>query len=360
MPTHQPIPQEQLQRLSQGSAPWLSPNWALGGLPENHVDIPVTSVFLVLFAVGAAVHMTILQVNLKRGHKFIFSGVIFGFCMARLTTTVLRLASITHPTNTRLAIAAQIFVSAGVLLLFVVNILFAQRILRAQRPRLGWHPALTVVLMGVYVLLVLTLVVLITATVQSFYTLSHNTRRIDRDLQLYGSTLFLAVALLPLLMLAAGLLLLPRPTSPSPSSSFDKFGAGRFRTKLAILATSSLLLAFGAAYRTATSFYAPVPKSSPLPAHLHKAAFYMVNFGVEVLVVALYAAARVDLRFHTPNGARGPGSYQAGLRAAAAAAEKEGGGVAGSPTVLTEEEAFGPDEEEGKGEESRRDGAERV
>jgi len=42
------------------------------------VDIPITAVFLLLFIIGAATHMTIFQLNRKRGHKFVFSGLIFG------------------------------------------------------------------------------------------------------------------------------------------------------------------------------------------------------------------------------------------------------------------------------------------
>jgi hypothetical protein len=36
----------------------------------------------------------------------------------------------------------------------------------------------------------------------------------------------------------------------------------------------------------------------------------MFNFGVEILTVYLYAIMRVDRRFHIPDGARGPGSYE--------------------------------------------------
>ena len=36
---------------------------------------------------------------------------------------------------------------------------------------------------------------------------------------------------------------------------------------------------------------------------------------VEILTVYLYAIMRVDLRFHVPNGAKGPGSYAAGVSA---------------------------------------------
>ncbi|KAJ8112869.1 hypothetical protein OPT61_g4866 [Boeremia exigua] len=47
-----------------------------------------------------------------------------------------------------------------------------------------------------------------------------------------------------------------------------------------------------------------------MPGYFHKAAFYVVNFAVEIVVVALYAGMRVDRRFWVPDGAKGPGSYE--------------------------------------------------
>lgn len=58
--------------------PWLPQTWALGGIPKKSVDVPITAVFLVLFMLGAATHMTIFQLNLRRGHKFLFNAVLFG------------------------------------------------------------------------------------------------------------------------------------------------------------------------------------------------------------------------------------------------------------------------------------------
>lgn len=52
--------------------------WALGGAPVKRVDIPAQTVFMVLFVLGAAVHMKIFQKNRARGHKFLFS--LFIFC----------------------------------------------------------------------------------------------------------------------------------------------------------------------------------------------------------------------------------------------------------------------------------------
>jgi hypothetical protein len=52
--------------------------WALGGRSTKSVDLPITAVFLALFIIGAATHMTILQLNRKRNHKFLFNGALFG------------------------------------------------------------------------------------------------------------------------------------------------------------------------------------------------------------------------------------------------------------------------------------------
>jgi len=97
----------------------------LGGLPTTTLDDPIIAVFLFLFIVAAATHMTIFQVNRRRGKKFLMSAMTFGFCMARIAATCLRLGLSTHPTNISLAIAAQVFVAAGVVILFIVNLIFA-------------------------------------------------------------------------------------------------------------------------------------------------------------------------------------------------------------------------------------------
>ena len=245
--------------------------------------------------------MTIFQINKKRGHKFIMSGMLFGFCMARITSCVLRIVWATRPTNLRLAIAAQIFVAAGVVLIFVINLIFAQRIIRAAHPRSGWHPLFSRLLTSIYILIVVSLVMLITATVQSFYTLNLNTKRIDRDIQLYGQTLFAIVSFLPIPMVIAGLVM-PRKTR------LEKFGSGRWRSKIYTLLTATVLLCLGATFRVGTNYKTPRPRNNPAP-YQNKACFYIFNFTVEILVLLLYVVVRVDLRFYVPDGSRGPGDY---------------------------------------------------
>jgi len=195
----------------------------------------------------------------------------------------------------------MIFVSAGVLLLFLVNLIFAQRILRAAHPHFGWHRALSRLFNVMYILIVLLLAVVITATVQSFYTLNKNTRRIDRDLQLACATYFMAISFLPIPMVILGLIV-PRKTR------VEKFGQGRWRTKITILLTSAVLLCLGASFRTGTAFKNPRPRDDPAW-YDAKWCFYLFDFTVEVLVIYLYLVLRVDLRFHVPNGSKKPGDY---------------------------------------------------
>ncbi|KAF1816375.1 hypothetical protein P152DRAFT_446037 [Eremomyces bilateralis CBS 781.70] len=249
--------------------------------------------------------MTIFQKNRRRGHKFIFSALLFGFCMARITTLVLRIVSITWPRNISTAIAAQILVLAGVLLLFIINLIFAWHIIRAQHPHFGWHRVFSALLIGLYVLVGATLVMTITVTVMTFYTLNPNTKRIARDIQLYAATYLGFVATLPLPIVLIGVVL-------QKKTRVEKFGSGRFRTKIFVLLSTTTLLAFGAWYHAGTSYINPVPRTQPLPAYYHKAAFYIVNFGVEIMVVWLYVLLRIDRRFITPNGAKCVRSYAAG------------------------------------------------
>jgi len=111
------------------------------------------------------------------------SGLLFGFCMARITTMTMRLVWCTYATNIHIAIAAQIFVAAGVILLFIINLIFAQRIVRASHPQWAWAHWFSMAFKVYYASIIAMLVALIFCTVQSFYTLDYNIRRIDRDVQ---------------------------------------------------------------------------------------------------------------------------------------------------------------------------------
>ena len=239
--------------------------------------------------------------NLKRGQKFLMSGMIFGFCMARTVACIMRIVSATRPQNISIAIAAQIFVAAGVIILFIVNMIFVQRVIRASHPHIGWAKTFSLAFKLFIASIIIILIALITCTIQSFFTLNKNTRRIDRDIQWFGSTYFAVTAFLPLVLLAL------RAMLPNRGARTEKFGTGRFRTKIIILVISASLLTLGAAFRAGVG-YMPRPRDNPAWYH-SKACFYLFNFTIEWVVVALYAIIRVDKRFIVPNKSKGPGDY---------------------------------------------------
>ena len=289
--------------------PYPSPNAGLGGQPTVDVDVPITSVFLFLYILGAVSHMTILQINQRKGHKFLASGALFGFCMARITTCIMRLVWATHVTSVPIAIAANVFVNAGVVIIIIINLIFAQRILRASHPKVGWSRFVHYAFLAYYLSIIRMLAALITSIVQQSYTLDGNIRRIDRDIQLVGATYNTVAAFLPILLLIIGVVLpkLQQSGGWSASRKIDKFGTGRFRSKIRILLLSTLLITLGAAFRCGIAY---VPRPADDPAWYHsKACFYCFNFVVEVVVIFMYAVVRVDRRFHIPNGAKGEGSY---------------------------------------------------
>lgn len=109
------------------------------------------------------------------------------------------------------------------------------------------------------------------------------------------------VAFLPIPITALAVL---KPRQQRP----EKFGQGRYRTKISLLLITSFLLTIGAAFRIAVAFTTPRPLADPAWYH-SKPCFYCFNFVIEILVVYLYAISRFDRRFHIPNGASAPGHY---------------------------------------------------
>lgn len=319
----------------------------LGGLPTVSLDVPLTAIFIFLFICGAVTHMTIIQLNKRKGNKFIASGVIFGFCMARTVASVMRIAWACKPHNLRIALAATIFVNAGVLLIIIVNLLFAQRILRASVPNIGWHRAVHFAFPASYASLFLVLAALITAIVQSVYTLTPHIQAIDHKIQLFGVTYFAVASFIPLPLLTLAYFL-PK------SGKVEKFGSGRFKHKVLVLLVSAALVYFGASFRAA-AYYMPRPALDPSPID-SKAAFYIVDFSCEVLVIYMYAFLRVDRRFHVPDGSKAPGHYSAGGKEGRS--DEEAGVAEGKIRVEGDEEILDCEVESLEGEE--RKGEEKI
>lgn len=119
----------------------------------------------------------------------------------------------------------------------------------------------------------------------------------------FGALYNMFLVIYPLLVLFAA--------SWFPGPRIERFGAGPLRVKLAILVAVPTLLAVGAAIRLAYDFNPVGPGTEEDHVLYRKSTFYTTQFTIEILVVALLAVTRVDLRFHVPDGAAGPGDYSA-------------------------------------------------
>ncbi|RDW72743.1 uncharacterized protein DSM5745_07915 [Aspergillus mulundensis] len=290
-----------LSSLEKRGGPYASTSAGVGGLPTNVPDTIICAIFLVMYIGFAVTNMTILQKNKRRGHKFNLSGMLFGFCMARITTLTLRIVWANRPHNVRLGIAANIFVNAGILLVYIINLILAQRILRAKQPHIGWHPIPRKGSKVFYWLLPAALIMVITAIVVMFYTLDPVTRADCRDVQLTAITYLFFFTCLPLLHIIPAVAL-PR------SKQEETFGEGSMLAKIVILTASTCLCILVSGFKMG-SLYRPLrPVSNPAWYH-GKPAFYVFNFVLEIMILCLLTFSRIDKRFWIPNGSTKPGDY---------------------------------------------------
>lgn len=283
--------------IAKKGAPYPSLTAQLGLTPSTDVDVPVCCVFLVLYVLGAASHMTIFQLNNRRGHKFIPSVVTFGFCMMRILTCSLRIGWAYKSTNVSLGIAAAIFSNAGVLGLFVLDLIFAQRCLRAAFPKIGWTKMVHNLFLVNYLLIPCTLVILIVTSVYTHYTLDKSALQSCRDAILAATTYMALFSFLPL-ALTIIIAIVPKGVDR------ENFGSGSFAAKLWIVGVTSFLLCLGAAFRLAVNYMPSRPVTDPY-SFQGRACFYVFYFTLEILVVYTFLLVRFDKRLWIPNGSRG-------------------------------------------------------
>ncbi|PUU79427.1 hypothetical protein B9Z19DRAFT_1125216 [Tuber borchii] len=277
-------------QMTSSGPPYLPRTAGYGGRPNKSVDVPISSVFIAIFVLFAATHMTLFKRNHGRGHFFVFNAVTFGFCMSRIVTFAMRIAWATNPTSVPVAIAANVFVAAGVVLLFVINMNFTQRLLRAYHPRVVGNKLFDRAFLAYYISIVVVLIMVITTTVDSFYTLSHHTLHIDLSIRKFGIIYFTVFAFAPIPMLLIGHLF----PSNTPRQNFGKRGDLSEKTLIVLFVSSILTLS--TAFRAATSF---MPRPVTDPGWFNsRAAFYVFTPLLEVVVILVYAITRVDQKFH--------------------------------------------------------------
>ncbi|KAM3427381.1 hypothetical protein NHJ13734_009004 [Beauveria thailandica] len=270
-----------------------------GGIPTPEDDVLITAVFLVFFGLGAFTHISIFRANAKRGHKFLLSDLMFDFCMVRVMTCIFRIVwAFSSPRG--VVLAATIFQNGGAAVIFAVNLFLAQRLVRSMHPAFGWRPAFSYLSLFLIFSVPAVIVMNIIATSLSFFSAG-------KPIRLQASEGVLRVGASWNMMLVTMPLLWVFLASATAHSSPEQFGVGNLARKGSLLVFSATTLAVGAAVKLAAILNpADVEAMSPL---FTKGAFYTTGFMLEILTVAAYAFFRIDLTFHIPNGASGPGGY---------------------------------------------------
>ncbi|KAI1351498.1 hypothetical protein F5Y01DRAFT_325308 [Xylaria sp. FL0043] len=309
----------------------------VGGMPTLQTDIPISAVLLALFACSAAAHMTILQLNKRRHLKFLFSGMLFVLSILRTIALSMRIVWATRPRAADIAIAAGILTQTGSVLVFVINLFLAQRVVRGYHPRFGWHPATNSFFIFLVACVVASLIMAIAVTVQTVLTLDADIRRADRTVQLFAGTYMAVLSFLPIPIVLLAMAW-PRKTH------IERFGAGRWRTKVRILLFTTAVATLGTAFRIYTN-YAPRPVSDPAWYH-SRACYYCFNYVVDLVISATFLFSRFDRRFIVPNGAKGPGDYGKGVRDATITTTGAGAGA------LSDEKKGDDDDEKDGGHET--------
>ncbi|KAK3671714.1 hypothetical protein LTR78_008447 [Recurvomyces mirabilis] len=281
--------------------PYPSHSAGVGGLPTAKVDVPISAILMVFYLAFAILNQATFQLNRRRKHKFLINWVLFGFCMCRVLTFILRIVWATRPHNVSVAIAANIFVNAGILLIYIINFIFALRIFRARQPELGWNRALHYVCVAFYWMMGIAICLVISMVVVSSYTLKPSLLHAARDVLLAGLTVFTVFTALAPAMLITSLLL-----NESPKA--EHFGKGEMRMKIIICGISCALALLIAGFRCGTTWQAPRPMNDPAW-YDNKAAFYCFEFVPEIMILVLFAVAEIHLRFHVPNGSSKVQSY---------------------------------------------------
>ncbi|KAI6354971.1 hypothetical protein MCOR25_008404 [Pyricularia grisea] len=299
----------------------------LGEVPTRDVDLPVTIIFLILFIAGAVTHMSIYQSNSRRGHKFLLSDIMFDFCVMRSLACVFRIAWIFQPVK-GVIMMAIILQTGGAAVAALLNIFFAQRLLRSMHPKVGWHPAvgpittfLAFSVPGAIIWQIVHMFVLFFSSVDD----TNRANIIFKDLEA-GSAFVLFLVTFPILVTSV--------VTGWPGPRPEPFGIGDWRVKKSVIIASGSLLTVGAAIRLSALVTPEAPgERNPV---FSRASFYTTQFMLEIFVVALYAAARVDLLFFIPNGSSKPGDYS-GRNQAAAAADGEKKKKKRGPLVLRDD-----------------------
>lgn len=271
------------------------------------------ALFLALFLVCLTIAILIFRRNTQAGINFRLSIPLISFSLIRTISAILRIVLACYPHHIPLAIAANIFVVAGVVVFYIINFFFVQRLVRAALPAIGWTMGMAIFPFVGIVVTVCTLILMIVSNIQSFYTRDLQILQIDRKENLFGSTMNLILAFLPIPLLALTLCMLLFRRITNKSTHIEAVGiSGTFTQKVVFVLIASALLTLGAGFRAGVAWMRPISVMEEMPWYLGKVCFYLFDLGLDAVILVAYIVVRVDKLFWVPDGCKSEGQYEVG------------------------------------------------
>jgi hypothetical protein len=267
-----------------------------GGIPTDGTDIPASAVLLVVYLVLAVVHGYFFFVKSKK--TFIPQAMTMGFCISRVVSMSLRIAWTANVTNKNIAIASNIFLNAGVLLLYIVNMLLTHRFVLTIFPHLPTKKTAPYNLaFFLYVGSALPLLILVVVPgVQLFLSSDLNTIHIDRDILRFAQCYLTVFVAAPVIAIIAS-------TSIYffASKKASGLGAGEVSLRAGVLFIAGSLLIWIQAVKILQIFYTATPET-PLnpPWYLQRPILYSGFFLPELLVLIIYSVVTIRHRYVMP------------------------------------------------------------
>lgn len=277
-------------------------NAQIRAIPSAPVDVPLLAVFVTLHATAATISLLLAESRRRSGRGLAIPVITFLFSGERVLACAWRIAWASRPDSVPVAVASQVLLQDGVLLLLLLNLILAERLWldRQPGPRMRWY--LRVLLGGMSVLTISALVIVVVSVVMSVYSLDQGTIEKCRDVQRAAATYLVVLALAPVaLILVAGLV-----------STMQIRHETTRRFKVAIVLSSCLLCAIKTGFKAGVLWAWPKPLFDPVWYH-SRTCLYAFVLGTEVVALVLLLASRGDLRFMTCVSLRDGVEHESGV-----------------------------------------------
>ena len=268
------------QTNKDNQPPYAVPIAQLGGLPKIIPDVPILAVFLSYYSIASLLCLLSIYQAVRSHQPCTLSLLMYLFSGERVVACAMRIAWAYRIANVRIAVASQILLQAGVILLYLMNVIIAGRVLRTLFGHRSW---LRSILAALSIMTISSLVMVITAIIVSVFTLEERSRDACLDVQRAAATYFVLLTTAPMMMLAACL-----------KHKYNQVD-GRLRSILALTAMSALLCMIMAGFKAGVIWETPRPIFSPAWYHSN-ICLYALGFGPEVLDLTMLFMARVDVR----------------------------------------------------------------